>query len=461
MSTLSNAELRELGKFLEGNGHRKTSSVFLLYNYLKKVHPEYPEKKVLKTKVINSLFKNANKAEKSLQESMYRLGIVMEDFLIKKVIEQERMDRNFLLLKALESRKLDKMFFAKIQALEKNWEKEKEPGARQWYDLFRLKEMEITHQNSHEKPSSDFLISLDSFYLSKKLYWAFNHKLQREDFFINADTSYLNDEIMQLAQLPVFQKIIQIKLFYKTNANWTMDSVESLSEYQEIQKILFDHLSEFSNSERSIVINMLQSAFTKIAKTNPLALRELFQLNCLLVEKKWVIKNGYINPTEFRYIINMAGIAEEFDWAKNFLESHQKYLHADEKKNAIALSKAALAFHQKNFEEALQYLTIPNFSNYEYAVHIRSSLLQCYYELKDYDDLFDNLIKSFTTFLQRDTTLSEYAKTCYLNFVVYTKKIKKFKDNRTPIPTEFIQTLSDEPLTVGKVWLLKKAKELS
>lgn len=462
IATLSEAEFKEFGKYLEGTTYRKTSSVFLLYNYLKKAHPEYPEKKVLKAKVQKSIFKGAPNAERTLMDTMYKLTIVLEDFFIKKTLEEQNMDRNFLLLDSLRKRKLDKMFFSKITSVEKNWEKEKVSGANQWYDLFKLKQMYYLHPNYTEisQTTSEFLTSLDNFYLSTKLYWAYLDKANSGNVVLNVQNSYLINEVLQSAEMPVFNQIPQIKIFHKINTTWT---AESMNGHKEIQKILFDHLTEFNKTEILDVIVLLQASYLGHSKKgNPTALKELFQLNCLVAEKKLFIEDGYIHGSKYRFIVNMACLVEEFDWAKKFMIDYQEYLHQDIKEDIIALSNAAIAVHLNQYEEALEYLIKLKFTTtLEFILYTRGTMLQCYYELEGYEELFDNLIKSYTVFLTRDTRIAESTKTVHRNFIIYIKKLKKFKDNKTPIPTEYIQALSNEINIVGKTWLLKKIKELS
>lgn len=461
IATLSDKEFKEFGKYLEGTTYRKTSSIFLLYNYLKKVHPEYPEKKVLKAKVQKSIFKDAPNAERSLMDTMYKLTIILEDFFIKKTLEERNMDRNFLLLESLKKRKLDKMFFGKIEALEKNWEKEKEPGAKQWYDSYKLKEMYKSHPNNNKESSNDdFMILLDKFYLSMKLYWAFLFKGNSEGIVLNEENTFLIREIMELAKSPIFQEIPQIKIFHRINATWTEESMDTCLE---IQKILFANLEVFNEMEKTDIITSLQMSYLKISREgSPQALEELFQFNCLLAKKKLLLEDGYISTVKYRFIINMSCLVKEFDWAKKFLLEYQKYLPEHLKEDIIALSNAAIAVHQDKYEDALEYLIKLKFTEtLDFLLYTRGTMLQCYYELEGYDDLFDNLIKSFTIFLNRDTTIGEYTKTAIRNFIFYIKKLKKFKDNKTPVPTEFIQALSNESRIVAKVWLLRKVEELS
>jgi len=66
LSKLSAAELREFSKYMEGTAYRSSNAIFLLLGYLKKIHPEFPEKKKL----------NVHTSRKYLAKKIRRLAIV-------------------------------------------------------------------------------------------------------------------------------------------------------------------------------------------------------------------------------------------------------------------------------------------------------------------------------------------------------------------------------------------------
>jgi len=68
LSKLSAAELREFSKYMEGTAYRSSNTIFLLLGYLKKIHPEFPEKKNERAYIKKILSKKDKKAGNRLAD---------------------------------------------------------------------------------------------------------------------------------------------------------------------------------------------------------------------------------------------------------------------------------------------------------------------------------------------------------------------------------------------------------
>ncbi len=147
LKTLPKTEFKEFGKYLEGSSYRKTSGVFLLFNYLKKYHPTYPANKIEKEVVYKKLFKESGNINKRMLDLMSTLYQVLEDFLLKKELYDSPVDRQFLVLQMFKKRKLDKFFFQKINQVKKEWEKETPAGIEQLHKEYILAKTCFMHPN--------------------------------------------------------------------------------------------------------------------------------------------------------------------------------------------------------------------------------------------------------------------------------------------------------------------------
>lgn len=127
--TLSTKEVRQFGCFLKGASYRENSITFRLYKYLKKKHPSFPDKKISKTVLFeeimpkdesaNQRYSDKDKA-KRVTDEMSILTKNLEKFLPILVLQHEEVKKDFLILSFLKQRKQDKLFFQKINQIQKN-----------------------------------------------------------------------------------------------------------------------------------------------------------------------------------------------------------------------------------------------------------------------------------------------------------------------------------------------------
>lgn len=465
MSTLSDAEVKDLGKFLEGTSYRKTGSVFTLFKYLKKWHPEFPLKKIEKEYVQKSLFKNADNASKRMLDVMSQLSIVLEDFLVKKQLEKNDIDRDFLLLNELKDRKLDKLFFQKMAGMEKTWEQEDIPGTEQLYRQYKMNNMVLLHPSYsrlEETPLNPHVLteSLDKFYFASKLYWTLCHHIT----YNTMDSKSLNEEqklieeIIEHTQSPKFQAIPQIQLFRKLAVDMFSNNFDN---YSEIKNNFVENIALYNEAEKLDLFNFLMYYCIEIHKRgHPNSTQYLFDINKFAVEHQMVIHNDYIYPETYINITNIGCAANELEWVENFVSEYKTHLTDEFRLDAVTLCEATVAMNKEEFGAAIQKIAQVKFQNAIYGVQARCVQLQCFYELEDYDELFTNSIKSFAMFLNRNQIVSTIFKDSIKNFLTYAKKLKKYKDSKKNVPEEIYQQITEHKNIAWKNWLEKKSKEL-
>lgn len=460
LQTLSDSEMKEFGKFLEGNSYRKTGSAYTLYLYLKKNHPVFLPKKIAKEYVQQKLFKGSENKEKLLFNVMSQLTTALEDYLVKKVLEEDAIDKEFLILKAYKKRKLDKLFFQKINALEKSWEKKAIPGIEQLHNEYRLKKLCFLHPNYsllNESPLDipDLVECIDQYYFAIKLYWAACYATSRS-FSSKADNEknhYFVEEIIKLTAEPDFEKIPQIRLFRElTNAILSKE----FGNYTDIKTVFFNCLELFDKCEKLDLINFLRYYCVSNYRGGvPNALQDLFELDSFAIDKGILLEDGYISVETYRNMVNLACTLNELEWVEDFINNYKDKIKEEEREDMVALCEARLAMCKKDFDKALQKLMLIKIQNAFYGFEIREIQLKCYYELEDYEEMFDNLTISFTKFLDRNKDLPEQMKKNLKKFISYTKKMKKETELKGIISEELSQKIKSDKEVACKSWLLE------
>ncbi len=466
--TLSKVELKEFGKYLEGMTLKK-GKVFLLYQYLCKSYPDFPEKKIAKEYVSKKLFGGSKDSLKNLRDTMSNLYGFLEDFIVKKELEISESERNFILLKAIGRRKLDRFFFQKITSIQKDWEKEPLPGIEHLYHEFRLSKVCLFHPNYEISVSGNISYSelnekMDRFYLSKKLYLLLG-QYQTSSFVLptdekeNKEQNFLIDNLLSISKLNRFQETPQIKLlsdlveaFYK----------QDFSNFSKIKERFKASLSMFDEYEQKDLLTIVQHiCYTKYIKEDVKYLAEFFDLYKLAVEEKLIFEQGYIASQTFINIVDVACSVGELDWAEFFVVQNGIYIKESVRADYVNLCKVKICMRRKKFESALEMLAFIDHLNPFFAIQVRPIQIQCYYDLgEEYEELFYNQVRAFKMYLSRKQELTEQVKLTLNNFLKFTNALQKIMISNGSISLDFLKEIENTQNVACKSWLLEKANEL-
>ena len=466
LKSLSKVEVKEFGNFLMGVPYQKTGSVFKLYTHLRQKHPEFALKQIKKEYVIKKLFKEVKNPEKRLSDTSHRLSNALEDFLIKKRLDNDTVTKNFLRLEMLKERKLDDLFFQKINAIEKEWETQQIAGIEGFHYRYQLKRMHFSHPNKeiHSKMSKDLIQWLDKYYISIKLYWVLCYKINntlvrdnKQDF-----PQYFIDDIMKNSTLEDFNKVPQIRIFSKLINALTNDDYDDYDDYLEIKNDFFQYFDSnlFNESEKAGLYTVLNYfCFRNVQKEKPNAQQSLFELNKFAVEKHLILEGNYITADSFRNIVTVACFVKEIDWAIAFIQDYKKYIKEKFREDTILICEARIAMTQNKHEQALNKLIpIARFKNARFKVYATSIELQCYFELEGYNELFFASTLNFKQLLTRNQerkVITPKVATDFKNFVSYIKVIKRESSNKKRLK-KILEEITLKQDIANKRWLLDK-----
>ncbi len=467
LQTLSASEMKDLGRYINQASSRDSKNLNGFYNYLCKHHPEFPEKKVAKETVSKKLFPKDANSIKKVQNLMYKLLQYLEDFLVVEELKYQEGAKKLLYLEALKRHKLDKYFFQKVKHIEDEWIEKSPQGLTHLHYLYRLQEMCYLHPNycvTKEMPiTKKKLIDLsDQYALAVKLYWYlcyhhtdYHHNINSEDrpYFEDVDT------LVEWAQQEHFQNIPSVKFL-----SLLLDSFykDDFSNFQQLRTAFTEAFHTFNNSERNDMALLLEDACMKNYKKGVLSsIQDAFELKRFLVEQEAIIEDGYIYETVFEDIVVIGCAANELEWTKRFIDNYYSYLDKGLQEDYIALCNAMIIFQKNKFTECLKLICATGQPNPRYGLRIRTLQLQCYYELEECYDLFENLVNSFYKLLNRQPIFSDNIINRYSNFIRYTKQLQKmkFSDNINRLP-QLKEQFKNNPYIAHKSWLIKKIEEL-
>jgi len=465
LRTLDEEEIKRFGKFLEGTAQRKSPDRIIFFNYLKKHHPEFPEKKMEREHIAQKLFSRDKNKLKKIENFIHSISLVLEDFLLHEELKVQKTKRDFLLLEVFKRRQLDKFFFKKIEQINKTREDDMSVGIEQLHNEYMTKKMCFEHPNysiisQNSITQDDLIYQIDKYYFAVKLHETLC-SYATQNFVITSANDTTNkqhfiQQILSLCQQEGFQNIPQIKFLSELYEAFTTDNFEN---YSQINQQFLSNLNLYNEHEKNDILQLLTNiCYANHRDGKPEAINRLFELNQVAVEHKLILENGYIPHINFRNIVYIACAADKLGWAEEFVDNYSSFLEPDASDNIVILCRAVIDFNRGDCEEALSKLAIVKFQDVIYNAQARTTMVQCYYELDH--ELFFSSADSFKSFLGRNTTLSVSAKKAFSNFIRFAKKLKKAEHEFRPDVKRLAADIADTNELVNKNWLISKVKLL-
>jgi len=466
IQSFTKEEIRVFGNYLEGTSYRKTSNVFALFNYLKKLHPVFPEEKIAKEYVFKKIMpKGKAYNNKRMRDVMSILSITIENFLLAKELEESEMERELLMLNVLRKRKQDKLFFQKVHQIQKKWEKDAPPGIERYLYEYLIQKAHYSHPNfskylTKKMSLHNLMEKVDNYYFASKLYCTIN-LLKHKHSFKPSDGDQpiiFIEEISQICKKSPYKENIHLDIF---NCFFETYTHQDNSDYQTLKQLYFNRIDFFDDSEKIDLFFLLQNYCSiNYNHGKDEYVKELFELNKFSVEEKIIIEDDMIATSLFRSHVIIGCIAKENEWVANFIKNYQHYLDKSKREDIVLLCEATLALSQKQFETCLEKLLTVKIEDIVYGMQVRILQLEAYYELENYEEAFYNLVHSFTIFLHRNKEISDNQKEPILNFIHFSKKLHKEKYNPNSKKINLIPKLNEYEKILERKWLMRKAVEL-
>ena len=186
------------------------------------------------------------------------------------------------------------------------------------------------------------------------------------------------------------------------------------------------------------------------------SLRQTFDIYREHLGKGYFYFDGFIPHSTFRNLITSALILGEFDWAKNFLDTHppERIGGTRYPVEIHSLNLAEYYFYLKNYEETLNKLVYRHFENPIFSILADVLLVKIYYETQN--ELLDSRMKALDQKIRR-SKLSREVKSRYYNFLKKLDKIIKYGwQTKNPKRARLIEEIKTTPEIIAREWLLEK-----
>jgi len=395
----------------------------------------------------------------------------VEEFLIHKKVMSRTVEKELLLLQVLRERQLHKLFFQKASLLEKNWEKISNPRFDSAVQKYQFSDIVLTH------PQFDRF----DFDIKDKLLKSLKNL---DDFYIRANLMNVVDYLGFIllvpdeSHVPIQEKLPLLNPLIELVENGTIDDSpiaeicvdffrsvnrNEYSSYDKVKKIYRANFEFFSEREHIDIFRMLGHYCARNhALKRDGVLSRMFDDYAFAIEHGILVEDGCINRTDFINVINLAIHAGDSAYARKFVSEYSCYLEEEVAEDLVLLAEAKLLFMEEKYDEVLAFLVSVKFHFFSFGVEARIVLLKCYYILgEDYEDLLENMFKSFRLFLNRQETEMDIEKSSALNFISFCQKLYQKRHDPND---QTIGKLKDDLLACSNLysrpWLLSELGKL-
>ncbi len=467
LETLSAAEMREWGRFIEASSAKKSPASTQFFEILYQYHPTFEEARIDKEKIALKLYPKDKNYIKKFDNLIYKFWGILEDFLAFKELEYQKRDKEFLLLEAMKRRRIDKFFFKKVDDLEKEWADEKGIGAKHFHDLYLLKKYRTQHSNYKEKVNKanniiDLLKEFENYYLLVKYH--------NEIAFSISNNFIKKKELDGLIPIDVIHKFIGKKAYHSKGMTFISRLYEILNNDSNSQDTLtnvkadfFESIVYYSDDEKFDISNYMKLIYIiEYNSGNLEIIHDFFSVIKFIVEEKMIISEEDLDLHKFQSIVNIACAAQEVEWADNFIEEHKIYLSKESRENIIPIAKASVYLKKQAYEKVLEVLSVAKIGDDIMNYWSRCMQIMACYELEGYEELYFSLTKSFSLFLIRNKNLSKEQKNACKNFISFSKKLNhlKSKKNKKEDIDKLKKAIIDCEDIIYLSWLTEKLENL-
>ena len=445
------------------NQHKKTKTLLNFILDSKKFQSENIDRELL----FKKLFPEEEAYdEQKLFNVMSYLNRLFQKFLANEHLEEHEIKEKLLVIESARSRGMLSIVDNRSKYLEKLINKDSKIDSDYYFANFRLFYLLGFQREDLRRKEQGMMQSMldnfDKYYLAEKLRLAC--QLYSDMMAKNVEFDFTNLEDL-LTYLRNNWNKFEDDLFIQLHYTILMSQKEKNPKYyHDLRKILDNQLEELRiDDQRSLYKSAYNYCVTRINQGNNDYRTELFELYQQGLSKGLLFDNNILSEWDYKNIITIGCVTDNFDWTQDFIEDYKHKLPGDKRENAYFYNKAAFYFHQENYEKVQDLLINVQFTDVKYHINATLLLLRTYYKTMDTEALL-SLIETFRIFIMRNKEIQTNQKKGYTNFLRFKKRLVNIKHNRgTYSKEEYQEKLNNLKLAIkhtepvmNEYWLEKE-----
>lgn len=453
LKKLSRLELEGFQKHLK-RYHPREKNAQLVFEYLLRYYPDFePTEKIQIEHVYQKIFKTGfdseGHAQKKMLNTVSELYNRLKTFLIISKTQQNQPLQEMIWLSILQERELKDEFSRKATVF-----------------------YQQTRSAPFTSPADALPNWMASYFHREHLTW---EKLSIHAQSIEQCTETMADcwEIIRLkmaCEMSLLKKVPDHSPtqsgkaaidFQQPGQTLLMDTYEALWQltdsgkevyFDRLESLLIQHGQNIDPKELKWIIRCAYNFAADQSRHNQDAIQyeRTHRLNKIGLTYGVFFQDGYLPSSAFGNIVTVACLTKDFDWAAGFIRDYSHIIFEHNRREAILLAQAILAFETGKFKDVLYLLEPAGFEAHLDILRSKSLLLRSYYELQADQDTILDTCAYFENLLRRSPK-SEAVK-AMLAFVLILKRLVAQKSSKKSI----LDCIEKAPLLYSKKWLLEK-----
>lgn len=481
LKSLTPVEMNRLDKFIHSPFFCTDAKTIELFDYLKKIHPDFPDGKLDINILLGHLFPNEQEKKEGYLVKKLRLCNTyllrhIYDFFRQTEGEVDEVFQQYYLLLNLHKRNISEDRDRLLKKSYKIANQINPKGERDFLDLFLLSDFEFTNQKGrfgvHDVEQS--IHFLDQFYLTAKL----------KRFCLIFQFRRLNQEKFALASLHEtmvycktykFRTALAAIYFYMLQAFVQLEAQnfsKVIHAYRMGKRIKLKYLAHFEQGailDSRIGSDVMTLFNQSIAISNALYRQGLgnYLYEMLGLYQEMLSYGLFQSDTEFvshhyKNIVTLGLRLDKLNWTETFIEAYKDELPETQRQDVYYYNLAHLKLFQKEYRSTHKILNQIQFIDPFYNLGARVIHMKAYFgmfesqsdSIYELEEDFLRISKNFERYLIRETSLAQYQKKSYKNFIRFAKKLWRLK-TETSDQTHMLkaQIEKSSPL-IEKAWLL-------
>ncbi len=469
LSTFSKQEINRLEEFVNSPFFNKNRNVINLCGEILPFWPDFNSVELTEEKIFKAIFPRERFDYFKIKNVISDLYALSAEFLKTAISQGRYLDGEINLLNALHDRRLDNIYAQREKKVKKQLLDAEIKDEDNYLRQYQLERVNIAHYKfagssySFNKIQTEF----DSFLQYSltgllRLYSKMLHNKNHGNIYFDMK---MFDNVWQYAKEMDFSENPSCLVYKQVIA---LELSKSETDYRRLLEIKEKYRKNIPPEEFYYILQEQNSyAAYRLKLGDESYYAERFNAFREMVENKFM-DPGYLIFPNVISVYTSACMADEYDWAEDFLKKAQYGISpSDEKLNTINYCKGYLAYRQKDFGKALQFFSKTNFRLYLMKVMVKSYSVRIYYE----QDLYEQTISAVDTFrhyLKTETMMAEDQKTAHYEFLRNLAELSRLKlegiNKKTSVDLGIlkkqIKQMSANPLG-AKNWLIEKAGKLN
>ncbi len=474
LRTFSDEEMKRLEKFISSPFHNNGRNFKPIYSYLKKLHPDFPQKKLTDEAIFRKLYPgkkyDLKTSSKNIKVILSRFTKLTEEYLIIKNLGQNETYRFSALMDELTFRKLYKMGDS---ILKDHFNKQTEYKDESSYFLDKYMSSIAANRFFFHKPKisnkkivesiqekTEALIYMTIFEIInyrqniKSFYYEdFTESDLIKNFYEISDIDNLLKEVYKEGDEEL-SRLTMLFYFYRI----TVDFKDEKS-YEIFKKLVLKYSDKLSfEIKKNYLHGLCNFCFYQELRKRDHYMSEFSKIYNILLDESVKARNiELFTVINYRNMIRLYASENKFGDIKEYNSKYLIYHDPEERDNLQIYSNALMSFQKKNFEDTLSYINRTNFSIPMMIRDMKYLKMQVVIEL-GYYDLFNSELDSFRHFLSNSSEIPvDFIKNdrLVLNYFKSYMKYKESEDENGRIALlNDLKALNTENIYLR--WLLEK-----